>query len=616
MLLSEQADVRPSSWRAPLTGRGAVDHDDLVSVPPRSRNADVAHLLEEIGELLEIKGEQPFRVNAYRNAARRIEGLREPVEVVQAEGRLRSINGIGPALEQKIGEYLTTGRLEYVERLRAEFPPGLVELLRVRGLGPRKARLVYDQLGVGNLEELEVAARANRLRDVPGLGEKTEERLLKEIERLKVRSRRFQLRTALAHADDLVRALEECPSVERAAVVGSARRMVDTIGNVDLLVATREDEVCQAYVHGLGHVREIIPDESGAIRILIRDEIQVTVHRAPPEQWGVALLYHTGSVGHVQRLQTRAKERGWRLGPRGLETGAEGPKTNGASEDDVYALLGLQPVPPELREDRGEVELAADGRLPRLLEVSDVRGDLHVHSNWSDGGATIEEMVRAAMALGREYVALTDHSKGLGVANGLTEERVAQQRRVLDALNESVAPFRVFHGTEMDIKRNGLLDYKDDTLEFLEYVSASIHSAMDQDRDVMTARIIRAVSNPWVATLNHPHGRLIGSRPPYEVDMAAVIAACAEHGVAMEINSQPERMDLDGVTARMAREAGVKLVINTDAHATRQLDMLRYGVATARRAWCGPDDVLNCLSRAQFAAHLAARRRRAEGLHG
>lgn len=585
-----------------------------MSTPPRSRNADVALLLEEIGELLEIKGEQPFRVNAYRTAARRIEGLREPIEVVQAEGRLRAINGIGPALEQKIGEYLTTGRLEYIERLRAEFPPGLVELLQVRGLGPRKARLVYDRLGVGNLEELEAAARANKLRDIPGLGEKTEERLLKEIERLKVRSRRFQLGAALSVADELVRALEECAAVERAAVVGSVRRMADTIGNVDLLVATREDEACERYVHGLGHVREIVPDEADAIRVLIRDEIQVTVHRAAPEQWGAALLFHTGSVGHVRRLQARAQERGWQLGPRGLDTGPKGPTTAGASEDDVYALLGLQPVPPELREDRGEIELAAEGRLPRLLEESDIRGDLHVHSNWSDGGAEIEEMVRAAMALGREYIALTDHSKSLGVARGLTEERVAEQRRVLEALNHSVGPFRVFHGTEMDIRRNGLLDYEDETLGLLDYVSASIHSAMNQERDVMTARIARAVSNPWVTTLNHPHGRLVGSRPPYEVDMAAVIAACAERGVAMEINAQPERMDLDGVTARLAREAGVKLVVNTDAHAVRQLDLMRYGVATARRAWCGPDDVLNCLSRDQFADYLAARRRRAEGL--
>ena len=597
-----------------LTGRCAVDHDASVSVPPRSRNADVARLLEEIGELLEIKGEQPFRVNAYRTAARRVEGLREPIEVVQAEGRLRSINGIGPALEQKIGEYLTTGRLEYVERLRAEFPPGLVEILQVPGLGPRKARLVHDQLGVGNLEELEAAARANKLRDVPGLGEKTEERLLKEIERLKVRSRRFQLRTALSLADELVQALEDCPAVERAAVVGSARRMADTIGNLDLLVATRADEICERFVHSLGHVREIVRDDSGAIRALIRDGIQVTVHTAPPEQWGAALLFHTGAVGHVRRLQARARERGWQLGPRGLDTGPKGPKTAGASEDEVYELLGLQPVPPELREDAGEVELAAEQRLPRLLELSDVRGDLHVHSNWSDGGATIEEMVQAAMALGREYIALTDHSKGLGVARGLTEERVAQQRQVLDALNQRVAPFRVFHGTEMDVKRSGALDYEDETLEFLEYVSASIHSAMNQERAVMTARIARAVANPWVTTLNHPHGRLVGSRPPYEVDMAAVVAACAEHGVAMEINAQPERMDLDGATARLAREAGVKLVINTDAHATRQLDMMQYGVATARRAWCGPDDVLNCLSRDQFAEYLAGRRRRAETL--
>jgi len=589
----------------------AVAHDARVSLPPRSRNSDVARLMEEIVELLEIKGEQPFRVNAYRTAARRIEGLREPVETVHAEGRLRSINGIGPALEQKIGEFLTTGRLEYIERLRAEFPAGLAELTQVPGLGPRTAKLVHDTLGVDSLDALEAAARANKLRDVPGLGEKTEQRVLAELERLKQRSRRFQIGAAAGLADDLAEALDACAAVERVAVVGSIRRMADTIGNVDLLVATRDPDAVERYVHVLGHVREVVHD-AGVVRVLVRNDTQVTVHAVSPDGWGAGLLYHTGSAAHVQRVQARATERGWRLDARGLDTGSKGPKVDGASEDDVYALLGLQPIPPELREDGGEIELAAADKLPRLIELSDLRGDLHVHSNWSDGGSPIEEMVRASIERGHEYIALTDHSKSLGVANGLTEARVREQRGVLDALASSVAPFRVFHGTEMDIKRDGALDYADDTLEYLEYVSASIHSAMNQPRDVMTARILRALENPWVATFNHPHGRLIGSRPAYEVDMDAVIGAAAEHGVALEINAQPERMDLDGVSARKAREAGVKLVINSDSHATRQLDILRYGVATARRAWCGPDDVLNCLSREQFTDYLAARRRRAE----
>lgn len=583
-----------------------------MSVPPRSRNSDVAHLLEEIGDLLEMKGEQGFRVNAYRSAARRIEGLKEPIEQVHTEGRLRSIQGVGPALEQKIGEYLTTGALGYIDKLRAEFPPGLQELLAVPGLGPRKARLVFDQLGVGSLVELEAAARSHRLREVAGLGERTEQRLLEEIERLKQRSGRHQLGLTTAVAEDVLKDLLECPGVTQASIVGSVRRMQDTIGNVNVLVASDRLDTVPDYVCGLGRVREIVERGDDRIAIVVRNDVRVEVRVVRPEAYGAALLYHSGSTAHVQRLQALATERGWRLDEHGLDTGTHGSAIAGATEDDIYDALGLQPIPPEMREDKGEIELARDRRLPRLIELDDLRGDLHTHSNWTDGGSSIEEMALAARALGREYIALTDHSKSLGVARGLTEERVAEQRRVIDALNEKLAPFRIVHGTEMDIKRDGVLDYADDTLATLEYVSASIHSAMNQDRDVMTARIVRALSNPWVTTLNHPHGRLVGSRDPYAVDMDAVIRAAVANGVALEINAQPERMDLDGETAWRAREAGARFTISTDAHSTRQLHLGRFGIGTARRAWLGPEHVLNTLSLAEFLEHLAERRRRAE----
>jgi DNA polymerase (family 10) len=580
-----------------------------MSVPPRSRNSDVARLLEEIGDLLEMKGEQGFRVNAYRSAARRIEGLREPIEQVHTEGRLRSIQGVGPALEQKIGEYLTTGGLGYIDKLREEFPPGLQELLGVPGLGPRKARLVFQQLGVGSLVELEAAARAHRLREVPGLGEKTEERLLEQLEKLKQRSGRHQIGLTLAVAEDVVRDMLECPGVAEASVVGSVRRMQDTIGNVNVLVATSDD--IGDYVCGLGRVREIVESSGDRAAIVVRNGVKVEVRAVRPEQWGAALISHTGSTAHVQRLEALAAERGWRLDEHGLDTGTHGPKLAGATEDDVYDALGLDPIPPEMREDRGEIELGRDRKLPRLITLDDIRGDLHVHSNWTDGGSSIEEMALAARALGREYIALTDHSKSLGIARGLTEERVTEQRQVIDVLNERLAPFRIVHGTEMDIKRDGALDYADETLATFEYVSASIHSAMNQDRDVMTARIERALSNPWVTTLNHPHGRLVGSRDPYAVDMDAVIRAAVANGVALEINAQPERMDLDGDSAWRARAAGARFTISTDAHSTRQLTLGRFGIGTARRAWIGPEHVLNALPLPEFLEHLAARRRRA-----
>lgn len=583
-----------------------------MSLPPRARNADVARLLEEIGDLLEIKGDTGFRVNAYRSAARRIEGLREPIEQVHADGRLRTIQGVGPALEQKIAEFLTTGRLGYVENLRAELPSGVATLLGVPGLGPRTARLIYDQLGIASLDALEAAARERRLRDVAGLGARTEERILAELTRLKQRDGRLQIGLAVEVAADLLAELRGCPAISDAAVVGSVRRLADTIGNVNLLVAsTRPDEV-RAFVHGLGHVREVVAETAHCAEIVVRRGVRVDVRVVRPDAWGGALLYHTGSVAHVGRLQELAQARGWTLGERGLDTGSSGARLAGASEDDVYAALGLQPIPPELREDLGEIELAQQRRLPRLVELSDLRGDLHVHSDWSDGGGTIEEMAQAARALGHEYIALTDHSKSLGVARGLTEERVAEQRRVLDALNERLAPFRVLHGTEMDIKRDGTLDYDDTTLATFDYVSASIHSAMGQEREVMTARIRRALANPWVTTLNHPHGRLVGSRDPYAVDLDAVIATAVAEGTALELNSQPERMDLDGASAWKARQAGARFTISTDAHAARQLAMAHFGVGTARRAWLGPEHVLNALPLDRFLEHLAARRRRAE----
>jgi DNA polymerase (family 10) len=584
-----------------------------MSVPPRSRNGDVARLLEEIGDLLEIKGEQGFRLNAYRSAARRIESLKEPIEQIHAEKRLRSIQGVGPALEQKIGEFLTTGSLGYIEKLRAEFPAGLAELLTVPGLGPRKARLVFEELGIGSLVELEAAARAGRLREVAGLGVRTEERLLVELERMKQRSGRHQLGLTSHVAAELVADLRECPGVTNAAVVGSVRRMLDTIGNIDVLVATDSPDAIEQYVRTSGRIRDVVATTPLRYDVVGRGDVRICLRVVKPAAWGAGLLYHTGSVAHVKRLQGLAEERGWRLDEHGLDTGPYPTRLGGASEDAVYEALGLQPIPPEMREDKGEIELARDRKLPRLITADDLRGDLHVHSNWSDGGSSIEEMALAARALGREYIALTDHSKSLGVARGLTEERIVEQRRVIDALNERLVPFRIIHGTEMDIKRDGLLDYEDATLETLEYVSASIHSAMNQDQATMTARIQRALANPWVTTLNHPHGRLVGSRDPYEVDMDAVIQAAVEQGVALELNSQPERMDLDGETARRAREAGAHFTISTDAHATRQLEMAPFGIGTARRAWLGPEHVLNALPLDQFLAHLAERRARAEG---
>ena len=578
---------------------------------PRSRNREVAGLLEAIGDLLEVKGEVPFKIAAYRKAAGTIEGLREPIERVRAEGRLREISGIGQALEQKISEFLDTGRLEYYDRLAGEFPPALVELLRVPGLGARRARLVFETLGVGSLAELEQAAQAGRLRGVPGLGEKSEENIVRELERLKQRTSRHHLGQVLLLAEAMLADLEQAsPRGTRLSYAGSLRRMVDTIGDLDLLAASANPEAVVKAFLGLPPVLEVL--SAGPVRasVLIQGGLQVDLRVVEPESWGAALQYFTGSKAHNVRLRELAVQRGWKLNEYGLFEERSGRRLAGEDEADIYRALDLEFIPPELREADGEIEAAAEGRLPKLIELADLQGDLHLHSTWSDGGDSLEAMANAARALGHRYMAITDHSKSLGIARGLDEARVREQRALVDRLNHELAPFRILHGTEMDILRSGRLDYPDEVLAEYDYVSASIHSGMRQPEAEMTARIQRALRNPYVHALNHPHGRLIPQRPAYAVDMQAVIETAAAEGVALEINSQPARMDLEGSWARRARQAGAKFVINTDSHATDQLTLQRLGIGSARRGWLEAGDVLNALPPEELERALRRRRDR------
>ena len=578
---------------------------------PRSRNREVAGLLEAIGDLLEVKGEVPFKIAAYRKAAGTIEGLREPIERVRAEGRLREISGIGQALEQKISEFLDTGRLEYYDRLAGEFPPALVELLRVPGLGARRARLVFETLGVGSLAELEQAAQAGRLRGVPGLGEKSEENIVRELERLKQRTSRHHLGQVLLLAEAMLADLEQAsPRGTRLSYAGSLRRMVDTIGDLDLLAASANPEAVVKAFLGLPPVLEVL--SAGPVRasVLIQGGLQVDLRVVEPESWGAALQYFTGSKAHNVRLRELAVQRGWKLNEYGLFEERSGRRLAGEDEADIYRALDLEFIPPELREADGEIEAAAEGRLPKLIELADLQGDLHLHSTWSDGGDSLEAMANAARALGHRYMAITDHSKSLGIARGLDEARVREQRALVDRLNHELAPFRILHGTEMDILRSGRLDYPDEVLAEYDYVSASIHSGMRQPEAEMTARIQRALRNPYVHALNHPHGRLIPQRPAYAVDMQAVIETAAAEGVALEINSQPARMDLEGSWARRARQAGAKFVINTDSHAADQLTLQRLGIGSARRGWLEAGDVLNALPPEELERALRRRRDR------
>ncbi len=572
------------------------------------RNTDVIRLLEEIGDLLEVKGEVRFKVNAYRTAARSIENLSEDVAELSASGRLREIPGVGSALEQKISEFVDTGRLGYLDKLRTEFPPGLVTLLEVPGLGPRRARMLFESLGVGNLSDLEQAAKERRLRDVAGFGEKVESNILRELERLKQRSTRHTLEFGLSQARLVLDHLRAAAPVARAGWAGSLRRMRDTIGDLDLVATSASPEqVTEAFVH-LPRVVEVLRHGPQRAGVLLHGGLQVDLRVVPEESWGAAMQYFTGSKDHNVRTREMAVRRGWTLNEYGLFDTASGQRLAGDDEDDIYRQLGLQPIPPELREDDGEIQLAQRNALPTFVTVEDLRGDLHVHSDWTDGSAPLEAMVKGAIDLGHRYMAITDHTKSLGVTRGLDEARVLEQRKLVDTLNREVAPFRILLGTEMDILRDGRLDLPDDTLDVMDYVSVSIHSGMNQPREQMTERILRAIANPYVTTFNHPRGRLLGRREPSEVDLDRVIQEAVARGVALEVNSQPERMDLDGEWAKRAVRAGAKLTISSDAHAVGQMGSLYLGVASARRGWATAADVLNALPLEGILDHLERRK--------
>ncbi len=572
------------------------------------RNDEVAAIFTAIADSLEIKGENRFRVNAYRDAARHIESLTEDLAVIAAEGRLRTIPGIGEAIAAKIQEILETGRLAYYERLKQEVPETLLDLLQIPGLGPRKVKLLYDRLQVRSISDLQKALQEGRVGSLPGMGDKTVQNLQRELERWEQRGRRVPLGVALPIVEEIVEALRTgSDAVLRIEGAGSVRRRRDTIGDLDVLATSEQPQEVLKVFTALPLVKEVVARGDTKASILTARQQQVDLRVVAPDSWGAALQYFTGSKQHNVRVREIAIRKGWRLNEYGLFDPSTDRRLAGADEADVYARLGLIWIPPELREDAGEIEAAVAGRLPRLIEVGDIRGELHSHSNWSDGTATIESMWLAARERGYEYLALTDHSQSLGVANGLTVERIRQQRAIVDEINRRGNGPRLLLGVELEIRADGSLDFPDDVLAELDVVVASVHSSLGQPREKMTARLISAARNPHVDIIGHPSGRLIGRREPYDVDLEALIDACAESGTALEINANPTRLDLDDVHARRAVDHGVWLAINTDAHATDNFDLLPYGIFTARRAWVEPKHVLNCLSLPALLAHLARR---------
>lgn len=557
-------------------------------------NVEIAWALREISDLLEFKGEDFFKIRAYRRAAKALMGLSGSVEEMYRDGTLKKVPGIGKNILSKIGELLETGECELLRRLREEIPPGILQVMAVPGMGPKRARIFYEQLNISNLEKLERAARNKQIRTLPGMGGKREQEILHSIKLLKANAGSFLLSLAREVAGEFIQFFNELPEVTNVSITGSVRRWRETVHDVDLLVGTSSAEGVFSTLDRHPLVARILSRDSQRVNLMTRWGIPVEVLTVPPACFFAALVKSTGNSGHWNGLQDLAAKQRLKLEDKGIFN-SEGNRIPVSSEEDIYMALGLSFIPPEMREDRGEIALAMENRLPDLVEAGQIRGDLHVHSNWSDGGNSIEELVGKAREKGYDYIAITDHSRSLKVARGLSVEQLLKQQEYIAALNRDLKGFTVLTGIEVDILSNGDLDYPDEILAEIDVVIASVHSAFKQDREKMTRRIIAAIENPHVDIIGHLTGRLIGHREGYEVDVEEIIKKAAENNTALEINSSPDRLDLNEYAARLAAEHGVKLVINTDAHDLRRMDEINYGLAVARRAWLGPENILNTM---------------------
>jgi DNA polymerase (family 10) len=552
-------------------------------------------VLNEIADLLEIKGENPFKVRAYQRAAQAIEGLSLQLSQMRGHRPFTDIPGVGASIAEKIEELLDTGACRFHQELVAEFPASLTALLSIPEVGPRKAQALHDALGITSVDELEQAARAGKLRALRGFGAKTEQNILRGIERLRVHKARLPLAEAHPLAMEVVENLVLAAPVDKIEPAGSIRRMRDTIGDIDILVTSSDpQEVMSAFVN-LPVVDHVVARGPTKSSILSTGGAQIDVRVVEPESFGAALQYFTGSKEHNIRLRELGVRRGLRLSEYGVFEVKTDRRVAGATEGEVYAALDLPLIPPELREDRGEIAAAQRGELPHLITVEDLKGDLHLHTKATDGHHSIEEMAQAAMGAGYRYIAVCDHSRSVGMAGGLFEEDLLRHAEAIRAASKRLKGFTILAGTECDIRRDGTLDYPDEVLAQLDFVIGAVHSGFKMDAASMTSRIIDAMQNPYLDALAHPTGRIIGKRDPYEVDVERLLAAAAELGVALEINAYPDRLDLRDVHARRAKELGVQVVINTDAHDCDHLRLITYGVATARRGWLEPSDVLNTL---------------------
>jgi len=568
------------------------------------KNSEIAKVFEDIADLLELKGENVFKIRAYQRVVRSIEHLPVEVEQLVREDRLKEIPGAGEAITKKITELVTTGKLHYYEELKAEFPEGISTLLDIPGIGPKTAMLLSSDLGIGSVDELEAAITSGKVATLPRMGDKITENILRHIQALRRKDQRIPIGEALPVVDEITAQLKGLPGLRNLVPAGSLRRFRETIGDIDLMgTADNPREIMHAFTT-LPQVKEVLASGTTKSSVVVSGELQVDLRIVEHYSFGSTLQYFTGSKQHNINLRERAYRQGLKLSEYGITNLATNELERFATEEAFYQRQGLEFIPPEIREGQQEIARAEKGTLPKLVERADITGDLHVHSDWSDGHDSIETIALAARELGYQYLGIADHSGGRGIAHGLDVERLRQQILQIKDLNQKIDGIYIFSGIEVDIRADGSLDLPDELLSELDIVTAAVHSGMNQSQEQMTRRIIQAMENPLVDVLAHPTCRLLPDREPVSVDMEAVFQAAARTNTALEINGMPSRLDLKDTHTYRARELGVKLVINTDAHSTDHLGFMRFGIGIARRGWCEAQDILNTRPLSEVIAYL------------
>ncbi len=571
-----------------------------------SKNTEIANIFEQIASMLSILDENPFKIRAYKKAALNILELNEDIEDRVSRDDVTDIPGVGKDLGSKVKEYVETGEIAEFGKLQEKVPLEMTELLGILGLGPKTLALLYKELDVRGLEDLEKVLDGEEILNFKGLGQKKIDEIKRGIPLLKEKRERTHLGKALPLAESIKKEVEKIKGTEGTIIAGSLRRMRETIKDIDILTISDDTEKTVKEFTKLPFVKEVLASGSTKGSVLTNDGMQVDLRVVGPESYGGALQYFTGSQAHNVKLRTIASKEGLRINEYGIYRDEE--KVAGETEKEMYCALGLPFIAPELREDRGEIEAAIEGNLPDLIELSDIKGDLHMHTTWSDGKATIQEMAEKAMELGYEYIAITDHSPSSTIANGLSIERLMEKKKELQAVNKKMKGINILMGSEVDIKMDGSLDYPDEVLKGLDVVIASVHSGFKMDRDTITKRIVGALENPYVHALGHPTGRLINEREPYDVDIDQLIEAALRHDKALEVNASYLRLDLKDLHVRKAARAGVKIIISTDAHRPEQLLQMRFGTGTARRGWVEKKDVLNALKFTELSKWLNSKK--------